>query len=81
MASLAHPSPRLGVSATVRSVVLAAPRSGTVDGPVADPRGAATSVRENAAVPRTRSPPLTPKADIPEVGAPSQCPQAEQKAR
>src|SRR5579862_6806824 len=83
MASPAQSSPFLGLSATVRSVVVAAPRSATVPGPVRAPRGAATNVREKAAVPRTRSPPLPfiPNADIPEVGAPSQCPQAEQKAR
>src|SRR5579862_2887996 len=84
MASLAQWSPVLGRSATVRSVVVAAPRPVSVggpDGPVIDPRGTATIVRENAAVPRTRSPVVTPKADIPEVGAPSQCPHAEQNAR
>src|SRR5579862_2532550 len=84
MASPAQWSPFLGRSATVRSVVVvAAPRSATVDGPVTAPRGTAISVREKAAVPRIRSLPLPfmPNADIPEVGAPSQCPHAEQKAR
>src|SRR3954451_121441 len=87
MASLAQESPRLGFSAILRSVVVS-PRTGAVDRPVErpvmDPEGAATMVREKAAVPRARSvplPPRRPNADIPEVGAPSQCPQAAQNAR
>src|SRR5580693_4632626 len=87
MASPAQKSPRLGLSARVRSVV-AAPRSGAVERPVTDSRGAATMVREKAAVPRTRPvpfppspPPIPPNADIPEVGDPSQCPHAAQNAR
>src|SRR5450631_2128402 len=93
MASPAQESPRLGRSASVRSVVVAGhPPAGAVgrpvERPVTAPRGAATIVREKAAVPRARSvpfppilPPIPPNADIPEVGAPSQCPQAGQNAR
>src|SRR5579863_6947318 len=91
MASPAQESPRLGLSASVRSVVVS-PRRGAVERPVerrvTAPRGAATIVREKAAVPRARSvpvplalPPRPPKADIREVGDPSQWPHAAQNAR
>src|SRR5450755_3484153 len=81
MASPAQKSPRLGA----RSVVVARhPLRGAVERPVTDSRGAATMVREKAAVPRARSvpvPPSPPKTDIPEVGDPIQCPHAAQNAR
>src|SRR5579863_8135639 len=61
MASPAQESPRLGLSASVRSVVVS-PRRGAVERPVerraTAPRGAATSVREKAAVPRARPVPV-----------------------
>src|SRR6185312_10197092 len=80
MASSAQRSPVLGGSATGRCV--AVPRGGSVEGAVMAPRPVATSVRENAAVPRMRSVPFTtPNADIPEVGTPIQWPHAEQKDR
>src|SRR4029077_20660703 len=80
MASPAQESPCLGASAALRSVVVV-PLRATVDGPVTAPRGAATRVREKAAVPRARASRPPENADIPEVGAPSHRPHAEQKLR
>ena len=68
-----------GVAGPAPGRCVVVPRGGIVDAPVIAPREVATSVREKAAVPRIRSTPMTaPNAIIPEVGAPSQWPQAEQ---